>query len=89
MGDIADMMLDGCLCQGCGVYLGEGDGFPEFCLGCQHEQGVPNKKHPHQTISPLKAPCRYCGKHYKKSGLHAHTMAKHPEVLTNQQTGER
>jgi hypothetical protein len=28
-------MLDGTLCQGCGVYIGEGDGFPQYCSDCQ------------------------------------------------------
>lgn len=37
MGDIADMMLDGTLCEGCGEYLGEGDGFPQRCPGCGGE----------------------------------------------------
>lgn len=32
MGEIADMMLDGTLCEGCGCYLeGGGDGFPRYC----------------------------------------------------------
>lgn len=31
MGEIADMMLDGTLCEGCGEYLGEGMGFPDYC----------------------------------------------------------
>ena len=79
MGDIADMMLEGVLCQGCGVYLGDGDGFPIFCSGCA-------KQDKSQKLNPLKAPCKYCGKRYKKSGLHAHTLAKHPEV---KQAGER
>jgi hypothetical protein len=34
MGDIADMMLDGDMCEGCGEYLGGGDGFPRRCYGC-------------------------------------------------------
>ena len=41
MGDIADMMLDGTLCEGCGVYLeGEGDGFPRYCPDCEQEKAV-------------------------------------------------
>lgn len=38
MGDIADMMLEGVLCQGCGELLdetGEGLGYPAYCDGCQ------------------------------------------------------
>ncbi len=34
MGEYADMMLDGTLCQSCGEYLGDGDGFPVTCSGC-------------------------------------------------------
>lgn len=33
MGEIADMMLDGTLCEGCGEYLDDedGDGVPRYC----------------------------------------------------------
>lgn len=35
MGEIAEMMLDGTLCEGCGEYLGgESLGFPMRCGGC-------------------------------------------------------
>lgn len=41
MGDIADMMLDGTLCEGCGVYLpGEGEGIPRYCRDCFPEAVV-------------------------------------------------
>ncbi len=33
MGEIADMMLEGILCQDCGEYIGDGDGIPQSC-GC-------------------------------------------------------
>lgn len=29
MGEIADAMLDGCLCAGCGEYIGRDNGYPE------------------------------------------------------------
>ncbi len=35
MGEIAEMMLDGTLCQVCGVFLGEDCGFPVTCRDCQ------------------------------------------------------
>lgn len=35
MGEIAEMMLDGELCEGCGDYLGDGDGFPRYCRACR------------------------------------------------------
>jgi len=39
MGEIADMMLEGCLCVSCGAYLDDdGDGFPVMCAGCQDEE---------------------------------------------------
>lgn len=31
MGEIADMMLDGTLCEGCGEYIGSDAGFPQYC----------------------------------------------------------
>ena len=35
MGDIADAMLDGTLCQGCGVYLEiDPPGHPVWCPDC-------------------------------------------------------
>lgn len=40
MGDIADMTLDGTLCQYCGQYIGEGDGIPRSC-GCERDDDSP------------------------------------------------
>jgi hypothetical protein len=37
MGEIAEMMLDGTMCAGCGEWLhdgNDGDGFPGYCSGC-------------------------------------------------------
>lgn len=37
MGEIADMMLDGTMCQVCGQWINEGedgDGFPVTCEDC-------------------------------------------------------
>lgn len=43
MGDIADMILDGILCENCGSYIdddisNDGPGFPRLCEYCQAEQ---------------------------------------------------
>lgn len=37
MGDTAEMMLDGTLCQQCGSYIEEGEarGQPRFCEDCR------------------------------------------------------
>ena len=40
MGEYAEMMLDGMVCQWCGEFMGEGDGFPTICAGCQAAEGV-------------------------------------------------
>jgi RNA polymerase-binding transcription factor DksA len=37
MGEIADMMLDGTLCEWCGEYIDDGKdaGYARLCAGCQ------------------------------------------------------
>lgn len=60
MGEIAEMHLDGTLCERCGVYMGEPCGYPRYCHDCfndmddeeRRELGLPvrkrkkhNKKH--------------------------------------------
>ena len=35
MGEIADMMLDGDLCEGCGEYMGGGSGYARRCYSCR------------------------------------------------------
>lgn len=37
MGNISDAMLDGDLCQFCGVYMEGGNGWPQTCSSCRHE----------------------------------------------------
>ncbi len=37
MGDIADMMLDGTLCEHCGCFIGEPCGYPRLCEDCEKE----------------------------------------------------
>jgi hypothetical protein len=34
MGDWADLMLGGVVCEGCGIYLGDPVGYPRSCAGC-------------------------------------------------------
>lgn len=38
MGDIAEMMLDGTLCEGCGEYLGSNNGYATRCAGCRVQE---------------------------------------------------
>ena len=37
MGEIAEMMLDGTMCQQCGEYIGEPVGYPIYCENCESE----------------------------------------------------
>lgn len=41
MGEWADSILDGVFCEGCGEYMGEGDGYPVRCFACQAGDGEP------------------------------------------------
>jgi hypothetical protein len=37
MGEIADMMLDGDLCERCGEYMEGGEGYARLCSGCRQD----------------------------------------------------
>jgi len=71
MGEIADMMLEGTLCAGCGVYIGEGDmGIPQYCSNDCEPDGYSNK--------PEKIKCDVCNKKCGgEQGLKAHKLAVH------------
>jgi len=38
MGDIADMIIDGDMCEWCGTWLDDGLDFPHLCPECKKEQ---------------------------------------------------
>lgn len=44
MGEIADMMIDGTLCEWCGCYVGEATGYPRKCPDCRAEAKKERKK---------------------------------------------
>jgi len=76
MGDVADMMLDGTLCQGCGEYLGDGEGCPMFCESCSKDDEEYKKE------KTKKETCSICNKKCKgQEGLNAHIKAKHSQEL--------
>lgn len=41
MGEIAEMMLDGTLCEGCGTVFDDHEtpGYPRRCASCQEDEG--------------------------------------------------
>jgi len=54
MGDIADMMLDGTLCEGCGEFLdGESFGVPRYCRGCSRDRGASQKPANADSVGPI------------------------------------
>jgi len=44
MGDIADSIIDGVLCEWCGEYIGNAVGYPRKCSSCKSEEKARNKK---------------------------------------------
>jgi hypothetical protein len=54
MGDIAEMMLDGTLCQGCGEFLGGDDGLPGYCAGCAPRPSRAKRKPEPVAATPRK-----------------------------------
>ncbi len=37
MSDFIELILDGVLCEGCGVYIGDAQGYPSRCNACCEE----------------------------------------------------
>ncbi|UYB51194.1 hypothetical protein OCJ37_14490 [Xanthomonas sp. AM6] len=82
MGEIADMMLEGDLCECCGGYLpGQGQGFPRRCQGCQPtkaERKAENiARHEALIAQQKKAPCPTCGKRVRIVGMADHQRDAH------------
>jgi Zn finger protein HypA/HybF involved in hydrogenase expression len=72
MGDVADMMIDGTLCEGCGVYLeGESHGVPRYCTGCMSNDDVS------MINTNTKVNCPKCQRRVKEIGLADHMRDKH------------
>ena len=91
MGDIADMMLEGVLCEGCGGLLGEGHGFPGLCHDCAKEGRAAGQEIRDtglgyfQNVTPVnlpqheKTPCKQCGKRVKRVGMSQHVNDVHQD----------
>lgn len=70
MGEIAEMMLDGTLCQVCGEFMGDDCGYPRTCDGCHARPELYPKGKP-------KVKCPTCGKKVKAAGLADHERDSH------------
>lgn len=77
MGEYAEMMLDGTCCEGCGEYLGDGDGFPRYCsTACAAGlEAITYLPAPSKPIPKTK--CPECGKKVKRAGLRDHLRDMH------------
>ncbi len=70
MGEIAEMMLEGTLCEACGVYIeGESPGHPRYCSPqCAEDRGACwwLELHGHRKARALKSHrCGKCGKGFR------------------------
>lgn len=78
-GEIADMMLDGLMCEGCGVWMDdfESPGYARLCAGCRRErrQRVPNNPR-YESFEQIQArkphACATCGKRFRTEAAAAH-----------------
>lgn len=76
MGEIAEMMLDGTLCQTCGDFLGDDCGYPRMCPACEGCRAPPK--------APVaKVACPTCGKKVKPAGLADHQRDVHRVLQSN------
>lgn len=69
MGEIADLMINGDICEQCGEELGQGDGYARLCAACSQENAKPQQ--------PEKVACPKCGKRVKAIGLAQHQRDAH------------
>lgn len=78
MGEYADMMLDGTLCEGCGVYLGADSGYPMRCRSCRADRSrevqIADTK---KKNGASKVSCPQCQKRVKEVGLKDHMRDAH------------
>lgn len=82
MGEIADMMLSGLMCEGCGVWMDDlqEPGYPRRCYSCRREERVPRvKPNFNAPANSAKVACEVCGRHVKAVGLADHMRDKHAQ----------
>lgn len=83
MGEIAEGMLDGTFCEGCGEYLGSDAGFPQYCCDqCARDRGAATSTDLEATdLAPpagKRFRCDICKKRFHtEQGRRDHGTAKH------------
>lgn len=78
MGEIADMMIDGEVCEECGEFFDdEAPGYPRKCSACRKTDVQIRRQN---FIQSIKMTCPECKKTVKTSGIRQHYEAKHHNV---------
>lgn len=79
MGEIAEMMLDGTMCQVCGEFINEDPpGYPVTCGGCARDEYPDAEQVIHVGDITKPARCPDCNKRFKNgNALGQHWDAKH------------
>jgi hypothetical protein len=81
MGDIADLMVNGDICEGCGEEIGPGDGFPRRCTACgggateRHHGGMRTSKA--QRVEDAVATLKKRGIEYETANGGVHCVIRH------------
>jgi hypothetical protein len=76
MGDFADDVLTGDLCQDCGGWIDENsDGIPRFCKACHPKGKSDFQKLKVPTVKKIK--CTLCDRHLKPNGMKDHLRDFH------------
>jgi hypothetical protein len=73
VGEIADMMLDGIMCELCGTFMEDrqAPGYPRKCHCCRRDEQKEEK-------ACRKVKCSLCGKSVKWNGILDHMKVVHP-----------
>ena len=75
MGEIAEAMISGELCELCGVYIGPAVGHPRNC-GCDfHNRNY--ERYKSEKIKTKKVKCELCDRMVKPAGMHQHLKDRH------------
>lgn len=78
MGDIADMMLEGILCEGCGAFIdGDSDGVPRRCGHCARYDEQEARSRTSRKPPAQKTNCPTCNRRVKLAGLADHQRDAH------------
>ena len=78
MGEMAEAILDGIFCEGCGEYMGGSCGHTRRCDDCGPGPTSPAAP----KTNPGKVKCRICGKAVKKGqGIKDHLKNVHNKII--------